>query len=48
VIKQWLAGDTRDKIAAYNGIGEGSVTNIVADLRKALTTTTMSRSENLP
>jgi hypothetical protein len=34
--KQWLAGDTRAKIASDNNIGEGSVTNIVSDLKKGL------------
>jgi hypothetical protein len=36
VIKQWLSGDTRAKIASVNKIGEGSVTNIVSDFNKGL------------
>jgi hypothetical protein len=36
VIKQWLSGDTRAKIASANSIGEGSVTNIVSDFNKGL------------
>jgi hypothetical protein len=34
--KQWLAGDTRAKIASDNNIGEGSVTNIIRDFNRGL------------
>jgi hypothetical protein len=36
VIKQWLSGDTRAKIANDNNIGQGSVTNFVSDFNKGL------------
>jgi transposase len=36
VFKQWLSGDSRDKIAADNRIGAGTVTNIVNEWRKRL------------
>ncbi|PWU81427.1 MAG: hypothetical protein DLM72_07075, partial [Candidatus Nitrosopolaris wilkensis] len=29
VINQWLSGETRDKIAADNGIGAGTVSGII-------------------
>ena len=34
VIKQWLSGDSRDKIAADNGIGAGTVSNIIDEWKK--------------
>jgi hypothetical protein len=36
IIKQWLSGDTRDEIAADNGIGAGTVSNIVSDWKKGI------------
>ena len=36
VIKQWLSGDSRDRIAADNGIGAGTVSNIIDDFTKGL------------
>ena len=36
VIKQWLSGDTRDRIAADNGIGQGTVSNILDDWKRGL------------
>ena len=36
VINQWLAGDSRDKIAADNGIGAGTVTNIINEWKKGV------------
>ena len=36
VIKQWLAGDSRDKIAADNHIGAGTVTNIVNEWKEGV------------
>jgi hypothetical protein len=36
VIKQWLSGDTRAKIASDNNIGQGSVTNIVSDFNRGM------------
>ena len=36
VVQQWISGDTRDKIAIDNGIGEGTVSSIVNDWRKGL------------
>jgi hypothetical protein len=36
VIHQWVSGDTRDKIAIDNGIGEGTVSSIVNDWKKGL------------
>jgi hypothetical protein len=34
VVKQWLSGDSRDRIAAYNGIGAGTVSNIIDEWKK--------------
>jgi 5'-3' exonuclease len=34
VIKEWLSGDSRDKIAADNGIGAGTVSNIIDQWKK--------------
>jgi hypothetical protein len=36
VIKQWLSGDSRDKIAADNEIGAGTVSNIINELKKGV------------
>src|SRR5947209_2383126 len=36
VINQWLAGDSRDKIAADNDIGAGTVTNIINEWKKGV------------
>ena len=36
VIHQWINGDTRDKIATANEIGEGTVSGIVNDWKKGL------------
>jgi hypothetical protein len=36
VIKQWLEGHTRDKIAADNRIGAGTVTDIVSEWREGI------------
>src|SRR6266487_301068 len=36
VIKRWLSGDTRDRIAADNGIGAGTVSNIINELKKGV------------
>jgi transposase len=36
VIKQWLAGDSRDRIAADNNIGAGTVTNIINEWKKGV------------
>jgi hypothetical protein len=36
VIKEWLSGDSRDRIAADNNIGAGTVTNIINEWRKAI------------
>src|SRR4051794_39561482 len=38
VIQQWISGDTRDKIAAENNIGAGTVTSIVSNYKLALET----------
>jgi hypothetical protein len=35
-IKQWLSGDSRDRIAADNAIGAGTVTNIVNEWKKGV------------
>jgi chromosome segregation ATPase len=34
VVKQWLSGDSRDRIAANNGIGTGTVSNIIDESKK--------------
>jgi hypothetical protein len=34
VINQWLSGDSRDRIAADNDIGAGTVSNIINDWKK--------------
>jgi hypothetical protein len=36
VIKQYLSGDSRDKIAADNGIGAGTVSNIINEWKKGV------------
>src|SRR5207245_6517005 len=36
VINQWLAGDSRDKIATDNHIGAGTVTNIINEWKKGI------------
>jgi DNA-binding CsgD family transcriptional regulator len=36
VIHQWISGDTRDKIAIDNDIGEGTVSSIVNDWKRKL------------
>jgi hypothetical protein len=36
VINQWLSGDSRDRIAADNGIGAGTVSNIIDDFKKGV------------
>ena len=34
VVKQWLSGDSRDRIAADKGIGAGTVSNIIDEWKK--------------
>jgi hypothetical protein len=36
VIHQWISGDTRDKIAIDNSIGEGTVSSIVNEWKRGL------------
>jgi len=36
VINQWLSGDSRDRIAADNNIGAGTVSNIINEWKKGL------------
>jgi transposase len=36
VINQWVSGDSRDKIAADNKIGAGTVTNIMNEWKKGV------------
>jgi hypothetical protein len=36
VIHQWISGDTREKIAIGNDIGEGTVSGIVNDWKREL------------
>jgi 5'-3' exonuclease len=36
VINQWLSGDSRDKIADDNGIGAGTVSNIINEWKKGV------------
>src|SRR5205823_2104877 len=36
VVQQWVSGDTRDKIAIDNAIGEGTVSSIVNDWKRGL------------
>ena len=36
VFHQWISGDTRDKIAINNDIGEGTVSSIVNDWKRGL------------
>ena len=36
VIKKWLSGDSRDRIAADNDIGAGTVTNIINEWKKGI------------
>jgi DNA-directed RNA polymerase specialized sigma24 family protein len=46
VIAQYLQGVSRDTIAADNGIGTGTVSNIIDECKKRCRIQTMSRSEN--
>ncbi len=39
VIKEWLSGYTRDEIAANNGIGGGTASNIINEWRKGIDST---------
>ena len=43
VVNQWLAGESRDRIAADNGIGSGTVTNIINEWKKGIRTQTMNQ-----
>ncbi|MGC1930351.1 MAG: helix-turn-helix domain-containing protein [Candidatus Nitrosopolaris sp.] len=36
VINQWLTGDSRDRIAAHNNIGRGTVSNIIDEWKKGV------------
>jgi hypothetical protein len=36
VIKQYLSGDSRDRVAADNGIGAGTVSNIINECKKGI------------
>jgi hypothetical protein len=36
VVNQWLSGDSRDRIAADNGIGAGTVSNIIDEWKKGV------------
>src|SRR6266705_4121917 len=36
VINQYLSGDSRDRIAADNGIGAGTVSNIIGEWKKGV------------
>jgi len=36
VINQWLSGDSRDRIAADNNIGAGTVSNIINEWKKGV------------
>ena len=36
VINQWLSGDSRDRIAADNDIGAGTVSNIINEWKKGV------------
>ena len=46
VIAQYLQGVSRVAIAADNGIGTGTVSNIIDEWKKGCRIQTMSRSEN--
>jgi hypothetical protein len=39
VINQWLSGGSRDRIAADNGIGAGTVSNIIDEWKKGVSLT---------
>jgi hypothetical protein len=47
VIQQWISGDTRDKIAIDNGIGEGTVSGIVNDWKRGLEDSEYESARNL-
>src|SRR5437660_5650682 len=36
VVNQWLSGDSRDRIAADNEIGTGTVSNIINEWKKGI------------
>ena len=44
VINQWLSGDSRDRIAADNDIGAGTVTNIINEWKKGVEESRMYES----
>ena len=47
VVKQWLLGDSRDRIAADNGIGAGAVSNIIDDFKKGVQDSDFSSAREL-
>jgi hypothetical protein len=36
IVNQWLSGESRDRIAADNGIGAGTVSNIIDEWKKRM------------
>src|SRR5262249_14497448 len=36
VVKEWLSGNSRDEIAANNGVGAGTVSNVIGEFRSSL------------
>ena len=46
VIQEWLSGEARDKIAAENGIGAGTVSDIVGNYKIGLTISILIHLEN--
>ncbi|MFZ0512976.1 MAG: hypothetical protein WAM14_15315 [Candidatus Nitrosopolaris sp.] len=36
VVNQWLSGDGRERIAADNGVGTGTVSNIIEEWKKGI------------
>ena len=47
VVKQWLLGDSRDRIAVDNGIGAGTVSNIIDDFKKEVQDSDFSSAREL-
>src|SRR5215813_11608473 len=48
VVNQWLAGDSRDRIAVDNGIGTGTVSNIIDEWKKGVQDSDYESIRELP
>ena len=46
VIHQWVSGDSRDKIAIDNSIGEGTVSGIINEWKRGVEDSDMNQLES--